>query len=198
MKPALLGLIFLLLNMTALAMDGQHLARITIETIKQNKVIQYAWIDSQSNLQFDTTGIIRANGVKLMNTPKTAGSYNGIQYDVSHFYTDKKPRINMVIHYAGRTPGEILSLGIDSGFATKKIKIKPALFVGYSRALNIAKNTHIAFNVNGWLGGKILEQSCKDDYNREYHCPTLTAWSDYKPINNTANFEQSIVFKYNF
>ncbi len=198
MKPVLFGLVFLLLNTPTLAMGGQHLAHIAIETGKSNKVVQYAWIDSKSNFQFDAANIIRANGVKLMDNPKTAGSYNGIKYDVSNFYIDKKPRINMIMHYAGRTPGEILSLGIDNGFSAKKIKIKPALFVGYTRAFQLQKNIHIALNANSWLGGNTSEESCRDDYNREYYCPTLTAWSDYKQINNSTNFEQNIVFKYNF
>lgn len=198
MKIAFLwGLNFALLS-SVLAMDGQHLARVAIETNKQNKVMQYAWIDPASNLQFNNMDIASANGIKLMNNPKTAGSYNGVQYDVSHFYTAKKPRINMIMHYAGRTPGEILSFGIDSGFSAKKIKIKPALFVGYSRAFKIKENTHIAFNINGWLGGKILEQPCRDDYNREYYCPTLTAWRDYKPLDNFYSFQQSVVLKFNF
>lgn len=191
-------LIFLLLPIPALAIDGGHLARIAIETHQQNKVIQYGWMDSQSNLQIDTTDIMRANGVKLMNRPKTAGSYNNVQYDISHFYTNKKPRINMVIHYAGRIPGEILSFGIDNGFSAQKINIRPAFFVGYSRAFKLAKNTHIAANANAWLGGKVSEQPCRDDFNREYYCATLTAWSDYKPIDNPANFQLNIVFKYNF
>lgn len=198
MRAVLLsGLGCLLLNTSVLAMDGQHLARLAIETSKQNKVIQYAWIDPLSHLQFDAVNIVRADGAKLMPTPKIATSYNGVQYDVAGFYK-KKPRINMVVHYAGRVPGEALSLGVDSGFSAKKIQLKPALFIGYTRALQLQENTYVALNANSWLGGGVSEQPCMDNYNREYYCPTLTAWSDYKPIENIDNFELNIVFQHNF
>lgn len=182
----------------ALSTQGKDLMRLAIETNQKNRVVEYAWLDNRSSFEVNNVDIMDVSGVKLMNNPQTASSYNGVEYDISHFYKLKRPRINTILHYAGIKPGEILSLGFDSGFSAQKINIKPALFLGYTRALQMTKNAHIAFNVNGWIGGKISEKACLDEYDRAYYCATLTVWGDHKPLDEQQNFQQNIAFKLNF
>ncbi|SMN02383.1 hypothetical protein SPONN_943 [uncultured Candidatus Thioglobus sp.] len=198
MKIFLLFLLNFTFCTATLAVQGKDLARLAIETKQQGKVIKYAWIDYSSSFKINNFDITNAEGVELMERPQTASSYNGIEYNISNFYQAKKSRMNMVIHYAGIKPGEILSFGFDTGFSAKKININPALFLGYTRAFQMTEDANIAFNVNGWIGGKVSEQACVDEYNRQYCCPTLTAWRDYKQYDNKANLQQNIAFKFNF
>lgn len=127
-----------------------------------------------------TSNIILADGKSLMKRPSAVRSYSKtVEYDVSHFYQPDKLQLNMIVHYAGRLAGEIISFGFDTGFSAEKITLKPALFAGYTRAFQVAKSTHISVSMGGWFGGKVSHKPCRDDFEREYYCPTLTAWSDY-------------------
>jgi hypothetical protein len=109
-----------------------------------------------------------------------SGYDESIVYDVSSFYRGlQRPRINLVLNYATETLGEVLSFGLDTGSRSEKARVKSALFVGYTRALVPRKNTTASFSTGAWIMGGLLEAPCVDSYTREYHCGSLTAWSDY-------------------
>ena len=184
----------------SLAADNwQWVANYALESKQQNIAFALPWLDSM-RISIDPTTIRRADGGGIMSRPNVVRSRydQSVQHDLSKFYKSDKPRINLLMRYAGRQAGEVISFGFDSGYSAKKIEVKPALFLGYTRAFQVARQTHIVIGVSGWLGGKVSEKACLDSFNRAYYCPTLTAWSDYTPIENRNDIHSSMVFVYAF
>lgn len=171
----------LCLPLTAAA-NGGDLSGIALAAKQQNATPAMPWLGDMRINDKHAHHITLADGNNLMQRPRVVRSYSdAAQYDVSHFYKPDKLQVNIVMHYAGRRAGEIISLGFDSGFSARKIKIAPALFAGYTRAYRVARSTHITASAGGWFGGEVTHEACRDAFDREYFCPTLTAWSDYRP-----------------
>ncbi|WP_462137261.1 hypothetical protein [Candidatus Mycalebacterium sp.] len=180
-KIALWALIWCVPYTAAAVNGGMDLVRIAVAAKQQNAVPATPWIGSMRIADSSADDIYLADGRRLMKRPGVVHSYSEtVEYDVSRFYRPNGMQAKMVLHYAGRTAGEIFSVGFDTGFSAEKIRVNPALFVGYTRTFQVAKQTLVAVGAGGWVGGKVSENPCRDEYNRAYYCPTLTAWSDHR------------------
>ncbi len=161
--------------------DGMNLAHIALAAKQQNATPAWPWISHMRVSDNSTRSIKMADGKTVLERPRIVRSYSeSVRYDVSRFYAPDRLQVNTIMHYAGRRAGEIISFGFDSGFSAEKLTVAPALFAGYTRAFRVAKATHITIGLGGWFGGKVSQKSCRDSVDREYYCPTLTAWSDYR------------------
>ena len=199
-KIALCALI-LYAPLTASAADGgEDLARIALAAKQQNAVPATPWIGRMRIAAASTNGdIYLADGRRLMERPGVVRSYSeSAKYDVSRFYRPDSLQANMVLHYAGRIAGEIISLGFDTGFSAEKIRVKPALFVSYTRAFKLAKQTLIAVGAGAWFGGSVSEKPCRDAYDRAYYCPTLTAWSEHYQPRHRLHRHFHLTFSHSF
>ena len=181
----------------AVAVDGgmAHYAILA----KHNEKPPLPWI-TQLRLSKNTGAIRLADGAIMLNRPGIVRSAydSSVQHDVSKFYRPDKMHVNAMMHYAGRRAGEVFSFGFDSGFSATKMKVKPALFFGYARAFEVTKTTAVSMSAGGWLGGKVSEKPCLDAYDREYYCPTLTAWTDYRPPRRRLHQYINLMFVHNF
>lgn len=137
-----------------------------------------------------------ADGRALMQRPTVvASAYDAsARYDITRFYRPKSPRLRFKLHYAGRKRGEVVSFGVDTGYAADKITVQSALLLGYARAFEVRKNFYITAGISGVIGGRVSEKACFDSYDRAYYCPTLTAWSDYRPRKQRNDWRGGLVF----
>lgn len=163
--------------------DWQSLSSVAIEARRQGVTIESPWLQHM-RVDVEPNEIRYADGGSMMRTPDIAYSYDNKPRDVSRFFKPKYPRINAIMRYAGRAPGEIISIGVDSGYSAEKIRVEPALFLGYTRAFEFAPNTHLAVGASRWFGGEVREFAvdCEIDiFCRKYHAATLLSWRDYQP-----------------
>jgi hypothetical protein len=113
-------------------------------------------------------------------------------------YSYQKPRAALILNFAITAPGTVYSIGFDSGVRTKKLSIKPSLFLGFAQAYAFSNRQHVAISVGHWFGGSISESPCIDAYDRQYWCPNLTAWEDYEPEYPEQNRFIDIAYVYRF
>lgn len=142
------------------------------------------WISpSTIRYQRNTDMISTASGQSIFANPGVvASAYDAaIQYNVSHFYTQKKTRYAAVFNLSLDKPGRLISIGYDSGFRAEKISIAHSFFLGFADSYKVGKNHFFTISAGSWFGGSISESPCYDDYSRAYTCSSLTAWDDYHP-----------------
>lgn len=124
-------------------------------------------------------------GVYSTELPTTATSYDGVERDISRFYTPD----NLQFHVSGNidlASNTRIKLSYDNGLETDKLERDPTLNVGIQQFIEITENSVLALSAGVELGGDVEHTSCKDSYGREYYCGNLTAWSDFKqPKNET-------------
>jgi len=169
----------------AQALDGHRSTLLNISSNGANKLTRPSgiWFSSITN-NASSASLVDPTGKAVFSAPNiTPSGYDGsVIYDLSDFYNGvNKPRLNFILNYASENYGEIFSLGFDSGAKAKKVELDKSFFVGYTRSV-FTRNSYIfSFSTGVWLTGSLSESPCVDAYDREYHCPTLTAWSDYSP-----------------
>lgn len=140
------------------------------------------WFSSISNLAATNGTVSGPDGRPVISAPAlvASGYDSSVVYDLSAFYRGlRQPRINFILNYATATDGEVLSFGFDAGARSEKATLNSALFLGYTRAFMPQKNLTLSFSAGAWILGGVSEAPCVDSYDREYHCGSLTAWSDY-------------------
>ena len=177
--------------------DWQQVATYALASKQMSVKVAWPWLDTLYwSANPDT--IRHADGSALMRRPRVvASAYDrSVRHDLSRFYRPDKPRLRFKMRYAGRRSGEVISFGIDTGYAAEKIRVRPALFLGYARAIEVRKNFYLTAGISGYLGGRVSEEACFDAYDRAYYCPTLTAWSDYRRPKHRAAVHGSLVFTY--
>ena len=164
--------------------DGQRraMAQFALFAERQNFKTHLPWL---TRFSFETrpSEITLADDQYLYARPEVvrSGYDQSVAHNVEHFYKPAAPRVKMIMHYSGWHEGEVFTFGFDTGFSAAKIEMEPALFIGYTRAFQVAELTHITLGVGSWFGGRVSESPCLDSYDREYWCPALTAWTDYAP-----------------
>lgn len=179
--------------------NGRGLADIALAAKQQNKKPAIPWVSTLQIRSNDSMAINLADSKQLMRRPNLVASYNLEQiYDVSRFYKADFVRVNMVLNYAGRRAGEIISVGVDSGYRAQKLTVQPALFLGYARSMQVGKGNHFTFATGGWLGGKVTHTACRDSFARKYYCGNLTAWSDFHPQQYQLQRYYQIVYTHEF
>jgi hypothetical protein len=162
-----------------------HRSRVSqISSISAEKLIHSGvWLSTLEQKGGSDT-LSSAAGHSLLFIPRIvqSGYDSSVVYDVSGFYSGtRKTRVNFLFNFSTETFGEIFSFGFDSGTSAAKVALSKALFVGYTRTISPSKNAFFTFSSGSWLGGDLSERPCIDTYDREYHCASLTAWSDYMP-----------------
>jgi hypothetical protein len=180
-----LTVIFSGIKSYAQTLDGHRSTLVNISSVGANKLTRPKgiWLSSITNNASSAT-LADPTGKAILSIPKIApsGYDSSVFYNLSDFYNGaNKPRLNFILNYASENYGEIFSLGFDSGTKAKKVELDKSFFVGYTRSV-FTRNSYIfSFSTGVWLAGSLSESPCFDTYDREYHCPTLTAWSDYSP-----------------
>jgi len=177
------------------AADWRHAAGYALTAKHMNIKVAWPWL-AELSVDAAPHTIRAADGRALLRRPTVvASAYDAsARYDLSRFYRAKSPRLRFKLRYAGRLRGEVITVGLDSGYAADKITVKPALLLGYARAFEMRKNFYLTAGVSGVIGGRVSERACFDAYDRAYYCPTLTAWRDHRPRQHRNELHGSLVF----
>lgn len=135
-----------------------------------------------NNSPKNNDGIISAKDVTLMQQPETVcSSYDSsLCYDVKKFYSPHIPQVTMTGLYAldGST---MLQWGFNTGYDAPKLTVSPSIMLGLAKRfyLSEARDSHIILEASEWIGGSVKHRPCTDDFNRQYFCGTVSAWSDF-------------------
>jgi hypothetical protein len=111
---------------------------------------------------------------------KIAYSYDAsVSYNIEKFYIPLYPRVKLLFNRFWIDKRYWFLIGIDTGFSSPKIRIRPSLHLGASYKYALTNFSILDFGFIFTIGGKIIDSPCLDDYNRAYHCGNLQAWSDF-------------------
>ena len=121
---------------------------------------------------------------------------SSVTYSIEGLLERSDYRFNLTGFLLLNKPGDLISLGLDSGASSAKLAIKPAFRIGYASTIALTKSTYISYFFDTWLGGGITEQPCIDEYERSYSCRNLIAWADRTPIKQSNS--SVIALKYTF
>jgi len=179
------------------AADWRHAAGYALTAKHMNIKVAWPWL-AEMSVDAAPHTIRAADGRALLRRPTVvASAYDAsARYDLSRFYRAKSPRLRLKLRYAGRMRGEVITVGLDSGYAADKITVKPALLLGYARAFEVRKNFYLTAGVSGVIGGRVTEKACFDSYDRAYYCPTLTAWRDHRPRQHRNELRGGLMLTY--
>ena len=153
------------------------------------------WINRKKNkMGIIDLGVIAITSIhtSYASLPDTAYSYDGETRDISQFYDQKIP--NMQFSGYATTDNGWFDWMIDTGIHTEKLNTV-ALQLGYNHNYKIDDNQTITFGLSQSLS-LAKHSACTDDYNREYYCGNLTAWSDFEN-KRTHNADTEISINYN-
>ena len=180
-------------SLAMLSLQSANAIELTHRNYTLNAMRQLAWTSwslpfgfvSEIEIRREVNLFSSNSGVAVLNAqPKVTSEYDETSnaYAMTHFYTASKQRQHLISNLVIPNTTAFISIGYDSGSKAKKISISKTFFVGLSAYKKLDSKAAIFFIAGGWQKERITEQPCIDDYDREYWCPNLTAWSDYKPL----------------
>lgn len=178
-----------------LGLQSANAIELTHRNYTFNAMRQLAWTSgslpfvfvSEIDVRREINTFSSNSGLLVLNArEKVTSEYDETSnsYEMTPFYTGFKQRQHLISNFAILGTKAMLSIGYDSGSKSQKISISKTFFLGLSTYKKIDTNSAIFFLVGGWQKERINEQPCIDEYDREYWCPNLTAWSDRKPLTS--------------
>lgn len=101
-------------------------------------------------------------------------------FNVGDFYTPHMPQAGVTGIFAldGST---MLQWGVNTGFDSAKLTVSPAIMLGLAKRFYLTEDraSHIVFEASEWIGGAVKHRPCLDNFDRQYFCGTVSAWSDF-------------------
>jgi hypothetical protein len=178
-----------------LSLQSANALELTHRNYTLNAMRKQAWTSgplpfafvSEIDVRREVNTFSSNSGLVVLNAQeKVISAYDATanNYVLTPFYTGFKQRQHLISNFAIPSTKSMLSIGYDSGSKSQKISISKTFFVGFSTYKKIDTNSAIFFLAGGWQKERINEQPCVDEYDREYWCPNLTAWSDRKSITS--------------
>lgn len=70
-----------------------------------------------------------------------------------NFFNRESYRLNFTGLYKTKRKGEFVLFGFDSGTSSNKLKLRPAIKLGYINTLNIIPKLYFSFGFSAWYGG---------------------------------------------
>lgn len=135
---------------------------------------------TQLEIKKEAANFSSNSGLIAFSAPKIASSAydKTVSYDLTNFYNSKSHRTHLVLNQFLPSTDLMISLGFDSGSSTQKITISKTWFMGLAGYKKLNNHLFFYFSAGSWQKQSVTEFPCLDEYNREYWCPTLSAWSD--------------------
>ena len=129
--------------------------------------------------------------------PKVAYSYDGVARNVSRFYKSqgKEYKLGLIFAFDSDT---MITLNYDNGLKTEKMKIDKYTEIKLVQGVKVNNNLNLSFKTRIQIGGDISHTPCVDGFGRNYYCGSLTAWSDFDPVEITREYIGEVVFSYKF
>ena len=148
-----------------------------------------------------TLRVIEYVEVPLQST--SANAYVCSAYDatvcanVGDFYRFRQHNLQRMTVLATFSERFGLRASVTSGAQAAKMTIEPLAVFGLIGSMPLSAGTSVSAEVFGSLGGSLRHKPCLDQYDREYFCGSLTAWSDF-PNKRSPYRESGIKFLYRF
>ena len=128
-------------------------------------------------------GAIQLTSLEVGTDPvqqSTANSYDGTSREISRFYKPENTNIQLGVNIQ-TDPNSLYKIKVDTGHDTMKYDEDLSLTLGIVKRHHPRANHTLTWGVEGTIGGNVKHTPCYDEYNRQYYCQSLTAWSDFTP-----------------
>ena len=112
-------------------------------------------------------------------------------YRFNHQYLQRFTIVGTFSKYWG------LRASLTTGAQAAKLSLDPRLLIGLIGMKPLSGGRTLSAEVFGSIGGDLRHKPCLDEYDREYFCGSLTAWSDY-PTKRISFQEYGIKVLYKF
>jgi hypothetical protein len=210
--PPWVGLLFVFWAISSQAKNLAQLNSLVPETVKnyffmdsllseQEKLVHNHQQKVQLIALVDTSPFVTSSAELILSKPRRvcSGYDNTVCQDLSAKYA----QTNVPVLFYGfyKISGDaIFTFGLNTGFDSPKLSVTPSISLGGAKRwyLSSAKTSHIIFEGNYWLGGAIMHRPCLDSYDREYYCPTLTAWRDFSYASNPKSYSFKLWYQLTF
>ena len=123
---------------------------------------------------------------------KTAYSYDGEARDISRFYNDKQTNFE-IGGYVNIDSDKEVEVYYNNGIQTQKYTKKPTISIAYSQSYD-----KITLTGSVTKHGESIHTPCYDNFDRQYYCGNLTAWSNNGDINEESNYNFTLNINYRF
>ena len=100
--------------------------------------------------------------------------------DVGSFYRFRQRYVRRISAVGTFSDRWGVRISITSGAQSPKVSIEPRLVIGLIGSRPLSNGRTISAEVFGSVGGDINHKPCLDNYDREYFCGSLTAWTDFQ------------------
>ena len=134
--------------------------------------------------------VITSLNMGFTDLPSTASSYDGVERDVSKFYQQHIPDIE-VGGYHILDKNDRIKAKVSTGTYTEKLDIYPTINFEWEHITELNDEWSILTSLGGKLSLGNHNRPCTDSFDRKYYCGNLTAWSDFKG-NKHETFEPKI------
>jgi hypothetical protein len=131
--------------------------------------------------------------VGTADLPTTATSYDGVERDISRFYSPDAPTVDIggVVYFDS---GSVLQAGLNTGYETSKLSVSPSLRASFStKPFDLGNDWSVKGSISASISARTSHTSCKDSFSREYYCGNLTAWSDFDSKETESKFNVDYV-----
>jgi hypothetical protein len=139
-----------------------------------------------------------ANDQLLMDRPiEVCSGYDAsVCQNIGRFYKPGTSQLILTGFYRVNS-NNIYSFGFNSGFSSDKLSVNPSILIGGATRFYTSKDksSHIILEGNYWFGSKVTHRPCLDDYDREYFCGNLTAWSDFNYDHRPVSYQIKIFYE---
>ena len=175
-------------HLTKVAVAVQH--PMTSQQLRSKSPFWISFLESRNQ-----RGVILDQADKpVIRIPAIVRSPYDASYtqDMRSLYESTHPRIAIIANFAVNLPHRgVMSIGLDTGHQSTKLKIDPSLYLGWASTLKSWSNANLSFSVGAWIGGGTTERACFDDYSRAFQCHTLLPWTDRVGLQGSQEMELS-------
>ncbi len=83
------------------------------------------------------------------------------------------------------TPNFGARITVITGVDSAKMGVEPRIILGLIGVKQVGSDSVLSAEIYNSFMGATYHRPCTDDYEREYYCGSLTAWTDYVDKNVT-------------
>jgi hypothetical protein len=99
--------------------------------------------------------------------------------DVSQFFRPEKTQVARIAFVTALSPHLGLRVQVTEAAHAPKVSIQAKVQLGVLLSTQRRSGKALVYEVFSSAGGNLVHRPCVDSYGREYHCATLSAWSEY-------------------
>jgi hypothetical protein len=99
--------------------------------------------------------------------------------DVGQFFRPEKTQVARIAFVTALSPHLGLRIQVTEAAHAPKVSVQAKVQLGVLLSTQRGNGKALVYEVFSSAGGNLVHRPCVDSYGREYHCATLSAWSEY-------------------